>query len=280
MPKIHINLTRLLIITLAAILVGYLVLVIYVYLNQRKMIYFPQPLDARSLDAAQATAINFQDISIAADDGTLLRGWLRTDSTSTPQNLLIYFGGNAEELSYELVEIPRLAGWSIALINYRGYGQSGGQPSQDKLFADALSIYDHFAKRTDINKDKIVIMGRSLGTTVATYLASRRPSCQVILISPISSMVDVAQSHYPYLPASFLMQEKFLAINYAATIKTPLFYIYADQDKVVYPALSQRLAAAWLGAQSGYLAADQNHNSIMQDPKVWPLIKQHIAQCP
>ena len=138
-----------------------------------------------------------------------LRGWLLRAAGREPAPLLIYFGGNAEEASWVLSELAHIPGWSALVVNYRGYGQSEGAPSERALFADALALYDQAIKRLDIEPHRVVAMGRSLGTGVATYLASQRPIAAVILVSPYDSLVSIAQRAYPFLPVRLLLKHRF-----------------------------------------------------------------------
>ncbi len=117
---------------------------------------------------------------------------------------MIYFGGNGEEVSWLVPEFSRVPDWAALLVNYRGYGLSEGQPSETKLYRDALALYDRATRRPDIDSGRVIVMGRSLGTGVATYLASQRPVAGVVLISPYDSLVQVAREAYPFLPVNLL----------------------------------------------------------------------------
>src|SRR5690606_12067614 len=116
--------------------------------------------------------------------------------------LVIYFGGNAEEVSWMLEEAPRRApgvGW--LLVDYRGYGSSGGSPSEKALVEDAFRWYDRFAAGR-----KAYVFGRSLGSGVAVQLAARRPVAGVILIAPFDSLVEMGRHYYPVLPVDLLLK--------------------------------------------------------------------------
>src|SRR5262249_22796712 len=126
-----------------------------------------------------------------------------------PCPLVIYFGGNAEEVSWLLQESPRLAPWALLLVNYRGYGLSDGRPSESALYNDAVALYDWVTARPDTDARRIVFVGRSLGTGVATYLASQRTVSGVVLVSPYDNLVEVARGVYPYLPVDGLMRYRF-----------------------------------------------------------------------
>ena len=134
------------------------------YLMQERLIFLRQPLPD-SVRHATRELPDTTEIELRADDGTRLHGWLRHSPQATPPHgLLIYFGGNAEEISGHIHDAQAFAPWSVAAFNYRGYGRSEGRPSETALVADALVIHDHLARREDIDPTRIVAFGRSLGS--------------------------------------------------------------------------------------------------------------------
>src|SRR5258706_1022683 len=144
-------------------------------------------------------------LEIVAADGTRLRGWI-VKGSAAPAPAVIYFGGNAEEVSWTLAD-PRWPREStIVGLNYRGYGASEGAPGEPALTADALAIYDAVVRREDIDPRRIVVFGRSLGTAIAAHLAAERPVAGALLVSPFDSMTAVRKAHYPFLPVSLLLR--------------------------------------------------------------------------
>ena len=164
---------------------------VLIYFFQERLIFFPQPLTQDPLKANPGTAI--EEVTLVTADQVRLHGWLvKATPTQAPAPLLIYFGGNAEEVSWLVSTAGQYAGWSLLILNYRGYGSSEGKPGEAELFADALQIYDYAARRADAGR--IAVMGRSLGSGVAVYLAAQRPVAGVILVSPYDSVESVAMS--------------------------------------------------------------------------------------
>ena len=176
-----------------------------VYLAQDGMLFLPQPGPASLSQTRGGRAV--EDLAFTAEDGVVVRGWL-VRSARTPAPLIVYYGGNAEEVSWQAGE-PWPVDWSLALVNYRGYGQSEGKPSEQTLFADAEIAFDALAARADVDRSRIVLVGRSLGSGVATYVASRRQVAGVVLISPYDSVTALAQRHYPFLPVRLLLKHPF-----------------------------------------------------------------------
>jgi uncharacterized protein len=245
---------------------------VMMFLFQDSLIFLPQPV----VGLGPAPRAGLEEVEIAADDGTRLRGWI-AKARSERAPLLIYFGGNAEEVSWLVEEAPRLRGWSFLLVNYRGYGRSEGRPGERPFFADALRVYDWARERTDVDPERIGAMGRSLGSGVAVYLASARPLAVIILVSPFDSLTAVAQHHYPWLPVRWLLRHPFDSLGRAKTIHVPLLCSVAGRDRVIPPAHSARLYAAWAGPKRWVEFPDADHNGISAEPRFWPTIADFLA---
>ncbi|MCK5720652.1 MAG: alpha/beta hydrolase, partial [Thiomargarita sp.] len=201
-----------------------------------------------------------------------LQAWYFKNNSQSPAPLIIYFGGNAEEVSSHFTDLEHFTGWSLLLVNYRGYGLSEGKPSEKVLFDDALLIYDKFAARTDIDAQKIVAFGRSLGTGIAVYLAAHRKLAGVILISPYDSVASIAQEVYPYAPISLLLNHPFRVINYANKIQIPMLALIAKNDHIIPPHHSFKLIDAWGGQVHKKVIENTDHNNIVNETEVWQQI--------
>lgn len=242
------------------------------YLFQDKMIFYPQKIDQAEVEGIRQNHKNVEEISLIAKDGIKVNGWFVKNSSAGRPKILIYFGGNAEEVSYLIEKAPEFNDWSLVLINYRGYGQSGGKVSERSLYSDALEIYDHFINRKDIKDPKIAIMGRSIGTGVATYLASKRKTDAVILVSPYTSLKALAKVHYPFLPAGLILKYKFDSIKRAPEIKAPGLILAAAEDRTIPPGQSYQLAEKWGGTLKIKEFAEADHNTLGDDRDYWKTI--------
>ena len=247
------------------------------YVLQGHLIFLRPPLadgDRHEVGLLRGTT----EIRITAYDGTQLHGWLRhTVEEPHPRGLVIYFGGNAEEVSGQMHDAPMLAPWSIAAVNYRGYGLSEGSPSEEALTEDALVVYDWFAKRKDIDADRIVVFGRSLGSGVAAQLAAKRPVRAVVLVSPFDSLRSIARKQYPIVPVSLLLEHPFDSLARASGIESPLLVVAGEHDTLIPPEYSRRLHDAWLGPKRWVLLPDSGHNDIHTRPEYWPAIRELLA---
>ena len=158
----------------------------------------------------------------------------------------------------------------MLLVNYRGYGGSEGKPGEAELFADALQIYDYAQGRA--RGGRVALMGRSLGSGVAVYLAAQRPVAGVILVSPYDSIESVARGVYPFLPIALMLKHRFDSLSRAAQIRTPLLCLVASEDRVIPRPHSERLYAAWGGPRQWREISPAGHDSIADAPEYWRAI--------
>lgn len=244
------------------------------YFAQDGMLFFPQPGPAAPLAARRGHAV--EELAFTTADGVHVRGWL-VAAARTPAPLLIYYGGNAEEVSWQAAE-PWPEDWSLALVNYRGYGRSEGKPSEQALFADAELAFDALAARADIDRTRIVLVGRSLGSGVATHVASRREVAGLVLISPFDSMIALGQRHYPVLPVRLLLKHPFDSLSLAPAQKAPLLAIVGERDGIIPPEHSRRLYDAWGGPKQWALVLRAGHNELGPQPEFWRPIAEFLAE--
>ena len=247
------------------------------YLLQEQLIFLTRPLADADRYAAGVLP-GATEVEMVAHDGTRLHGWLRhTAGETASPGLVIYFGGNAEEVSGQMHDAPMLAPWSVAAFNYRGYGLSEGRPSEAALVADALAIYDRLAARDDVDPNRIVVLGRSLGSGVAVQLAASRPVRAVVLVSPFDSLRSIAGKQYPFVPVSLLLEHPFDSLARAPEIEAPLLVIAGERDRLIPPAFSRRLHDAWAGPKRWVLLPEADHNDIDTGPGYWPPMREFLA---
>jgi pimeloyl-ACP methyl ester carboxylesterase len=242
------------------------------WLVQEKLIFFPQPLMSTAHLSARATAWE-----VVAQDNTRLHGWV-VNADAAPAPAVIYFGGNAEEVSWTAAETRWPRDWTIVAMNYRGYGASEGKPGERELISDAVAIYDAVAKRSDIDPQRLVVFGRSLGTGVAVQLAAERPAAGVILISPYDSLVEIGKRHYPWLPVSLLLRHRFDALARADRIRMPLLVIVAQHDSIISNERSHALYERWAGPKTWHVIPDADHNSVGASDTYWQYVAKFLAE--
>jgi pimeloyl-ACP methyl ester carboxylesterase len=233
------------------------------YFFQDRLIFFPQPLAGSPRMPARTEAF-----AVVAADGTRLAGWVRSGAT-TPAPAVLYFGGNAEEVSWTFADPRWPRDWTVVAVNYRGFGTSGGEPSEHALSADALAIFDAVAQRHDVDPKRIVAFGRSLGTGVATYLAAHRPVAGVVLASPFDSLVAMGRTHYPWLPVGLLLRHRFDSASLAGSLSMPLLVIVAERDAIIPEARSRALYDAWGGPKTWIVVPGTDHNTLSVPDAFW-----------
>ena len=241
------------------------------YLMQDKLIFLTRPLSEREHRAIAARHPDVADVFLQAADGTRVHAWHVKAVEKSP--LVLYFGGNAEEVSWLLDELPRRKlGAAWLLVDYRGYGASDGKPSQGSLNADALLWYDYGTKLSG----QILAFGRSLGSGVAVQLAAERPLAGLVLVTPFDSLEAVARHHYPFLPVKLLLRHRFDSAALAPRISAPLLCIVATHDEVIPTVHAQRLYDAWAGPKR-WLALPGGHNETDHQADYWPAVQAFLA---
>ncbi len=217
------------------------------YLRQRSLIFYPHP----AVKSGRAEVLWLEN------GPERLKVWqVKREGPAA----LVYFGGNAEDVSLNLDHFKTLfPELSLYLMNYRGYGGSSGSPSEEGLLADSLKLFEHVA---DVHQT-IAVMGRSLGTAVAVHLAARKPVDGLILITPYSSMVDLARHYYPLLPVGPLLKDRFESILAAPGIDVPVLALIAGRDEIIPRAISDTLVDSFKpGLVSTIVIEGAGHNTI------------------
>ena len=266
-------------VALSVLVAGLALIQVYVYSIQDGMIFFPQPLGDGMRRIVHKARPDAEEIELKTADGHRLHGWfVRNHDGASLAPALIYFGGNAEEVSGIALQAREFCGVSLALFNYRGYGRSDGHPSESALFSDALAIYDLVAARPAVDRKRIVAFGRSLGSGVATYLASQRPLAAVVLVTPYDSMTAVARAKYPFVLADLLLKHPFDSISRARSIDAPLLALIAGADTIIPPVHAKRLAAAWRGPVTSIVIEGAGHNDVDSDPRYWSSLRDFLQR--
>lgn len=227
------------------------------FVFQRSLIYFPQPRSNQ-----QTTLMTLQ-----VGTGTVLV----STRPGTGSSALIYFGGNAEDVSRNMPDFSAaFPNHAIYLLHYPGYGGSSGSPSEQTILAAALALFD----RVHAEHNNIVVVGRSLGSGVAVHVASLRPVERLVLVTPYDSLADVAAHNYPYLPVRWLLRDKFESWRYAPQVTAPIRMIVAEQDEIIPRASSDRLRTRFKnGIVSYVVVAGVGHNTISDSADYLPLLK-------
>lgn len=210
------------------------------YVFQEKMIFFP---GKRIVDTPETIGLQYEDVYLVTDDETKIHGWYvpHPDAKAT----LLFFHGNAGNISHRLdsVSIFRGLGLSVFIIDYRGYGRSGGRPSEQGTYKDAQAAWNYLVDERRLRPDEIIVFGRSLGGGVAAGLAARVSPAAVILESTFTSIKELGKHYYPYLPVSWIARVRYPVDEDISSFNCPVLVIHSEQDDVVPFRHGQRLFA-------------------------------------
>lgn len=267
-----VRMKRMLLISALTLLFGYSAICLLMWWQQRSLMYFPTP--ARTPPASeQALQVPAQRLATGhVIEAALLRlAVLPARQPHGESRALIYFGGNAEEVSDSLPGLAQaFPDHAIYAMHYRGYSGSSGKPSEPALHADALALYEHVRR----SHPQIALVGRSLGSGIATRLATLRPVTELVLVTPYDSLLRVAQQAYRWLPVAWLLQDRYESWRDAPQVDAPTRLILAGRDEVIPPVHGQHLAAYFRpGIAQIRTIAEAGHNDIAGFPDYPTLLR-------
>lgn len=208
-------------------------------------------------------------------NGVKLQGWfLDKDANKT----VIYHGGNAEDLSGHCEVLFDGLEANTLLVNYRGYGASGGTPGQKEMIADCSAILDLFCKEKQVPHSSVFLMGRSLGSGVSVQVAAARPEVAgVILVTPFESIAAIAKFQYPWLPIERFLRHPFRSIDHAPNMQIPALILLAEFDEVIPVESGRKLGEAW-GGKKEILTLPMGHNDINENPAYFEAINHFVRE--
>lgn len=246
---------------IAILLLAYLALCAALFIYQRSLIYFPQPKSWGGPATTQRLQVKDAELVLTARQ-------------NTGPKAIVYFGGNAEDVSANLPSFSEtFPGHAIYLLHYRGYGGSSGSPSEAALQSDALALFDHVGK----THAEVTVVGRSLGSGVAVWVASQRPVSRLILVTPYNSIQELAAQRFPWFPISWLLVDKFESWKYAPQVTAPTLLIAAGQDEVIPAASTDKLYAHFKkGTAALKVLPGTSHNTVSQHPQYLPLFQSML----
>jgi uncharacterized protein len=231
----------------ASVVMIYLGLLVLLRLSESRMIYFPGT--QRHLLAPPAWLnLPTERVEIPTDDGITLVSWVIPAGSDSNGLWLLVCHGNAGNLSEFDRPVHyaglRQLGLNLLAFDYRGYGESGGTPSENGLYRDAQAAYRYLREKRGVPSDRIVVFGHSLGSAVAVDLVSRVPAAGLILDGALTSVIDRGQELYPYMPVRWIAKSKFNSLEKVAEIRIPKLFLHAVGDEVVPLAHGRRLFEA------------------------------------
>jgi pimeloyl-ACP methyl ester carboxylesterase len=215
---------------------------------QRSLLYYPQPAHVTTpLLPVPGRA------GVVASQRALASG-----------QAVIYFGGNAEDVSQSLAPLAQaFPGHALYLMHYRGYGHSAGRPTEADIAADALALFDQVHQ----SHPQVTVIGRSLGSGVALRLASQRPAARLVLVTPYDSIEDIAAERFALFPVRWLMRDRYASWRHVPQVAAPVTVIAAEHDAVIPRASTDKLVARFApGRARMHVLPKTDHNDILIAP--------------
>lgn len=247
---------KLLIFGLIALYLGAL---IFIYLTQDSKVFNPHEIEKKD------PLKDVEHITFEVQKDVVLEG-IHKKGENSP--LVLYFGGNADDATRIVLYVK---GFEVVAFNYRGFVNSGGKPSEKNIFSDALKIFDKYGQNRDV-----IVVGRSLGTGVATYLASKRNVKGLILITPYDSVVSMAQKMYPYFPIETLSKHKFESVKYILGVKAKVGLIEVKNDGTIPKYHFDKLKVKVQNLALHVELKNTTHGDVLQHPDFEKTIRKMI----
>jgi dipeptidyl aminopeptidase/acylaminoacyl peptidase len=200
--------------------------------SQSRLLF--NPGTKREVKNPRSSGHRTRAIVLRAQDGTKLAGWLMKPAVVGPHPAVIYFGGRSEEISWVARDAGKLfPGMAVLAVNYRGYGDSHGEPDEQLMVEDGRMLYDWLAEHSNVDKSRVAVVGRSLGSGVAVQVALERKAHSLVLITPYDSIVAIAKRKFRALPVDFVLRHRFESVKYAHALTAPTYVLRAASDDVV-----------------------------------------------
>ena len=239
----------------SSIIIAYLVLLFFIYFYQRNLLYHPSENNYQN----DKIEFSYDEIFIKVDDKIKLKSWIINKNLKKFKTLL-FFHGNAGELSnriYKLNELNKLD-INILLISWRGFSGNEGSPTEENLYKDAKAAIK-WLNRKEVENNKIILYGESLGTGVAVEIGKKNNFNSIILESPFTSMENAAKIYYPYLPVKLLLKDKYNSISKIKKITTPILIMHGKKDDIVPFSMGKELFEKANNPKYSYFTSDDDH---------------------
>jgi pimeloyl-ACP methyl ester carboxylesterase len=251
---------KILIFLIKLLLLAYITFGVVFFINQRDLLYAP------------TDTINhvFNEV-IFQNDKESINVIVVNDKK---EKAVLYFGGNGDTVSLSAFAFDRFfPDHTVYLVNYRGYGGSSGEASEKGICSDALAIFDQIrSKHSDIS-----VLGRSLGSGVATYLASKREFEKLVLITAYDSVQNMAQERFPLYPMSILLKDKYDSVSRVKDIDVKTLVLVAEKDNVITMKHSQKLIDAFPDSKVDVkIIEGAGHNNILRDDRYYHVLQKFM----
>jgi len=211
----------------------YATISIYVYYMQSNLIYFPNLAGRELVSTPKNIGLDYQDVELVTEDDIRLHGWYVPNENS--EKTILFFHGNAGNISHRLesIDIFNRLGLNVFIIDYRGYGQSEGKITEKGSYRDAEAAWHYLVNTRGIDESQIIVFGRSLGGSIAAWLASKQAPSALIIESGFTSVPSMGQRLYPFLPVRWLAHFKYDTIQYVQFVSCPVLVAHSKDDEII-----------------------------------------------
>ena len=210
----------------------YLILVLLVFWGQSRLIYFPG-IGREIIAEPSQIGLAYEPVKILTSDQQTLIGWFLpvVEARAT----VLFFHGNAGNISHRLdyLSMFNRLGYNTLIFDYRGYGQSSGKPSESGTYQDAMATWRFLTEEKSIAPSDIVLFGESLGGAVASWLAAQKKPGLLILASTFTSVPDLAEEIYPFLPVRQIARFEYNTLENLQAVVCPVLIAHSPQDEIV-----------------------------------------------
>lgn len=243
------------------LVVFYLTSLAILYVFQRELLFRPWGSEVPPTEAGLPAT---QVLTLTAEDGTALRAWYQPPATPEGRVVIFFHGNGGRLASYARVMKPMAAqGLGFLAVTYRGYPGSEGSPSEEGLYEDARAALRYADEVLKIPSHRRILMGLSLGTGVATQMATESDASLLVLVAPYTSIREVAGGVYWYVPVRYLLRDTFDSLARAAHIRSmPVLIFHGEEDKLIPFAQGQRIFAEFPGEKKFFPLKKQGHNDM------------------
>jgi fermentation-respiration switch protein FrsA (DUF1100 family) len=244
-----------LLLAVAAVYAGILALV---FAFQSRLVYFP--LKGEYAVTPQARGLAFERVTLRTEDHEQLAAWW-IPAAGQARGSVLLFHGNAGNIAHRVDYAAMFykLGYNTLLVDYRGYGESSGEPSEAGTYRDAVASWSWLTQTRGLKPADIVVFGESLGGGIATWLAAREKPRALILASTFTSVPDMGAAIYPWLPVRLISRIHYDNLANLALIEVPLMIAHSPNDEIIPYAQGRRLYAA-AKAPKSFLELNGGHN--------------------
>ncbi|MHB1423882.1 MAG: alpha/beta hydrolase [Gemmataceae bacterium] len=258
--------------------VAYVAILVIVLLLEDQFLYGPRHVE---LDKPPA-GVEVENVEMTSQRGDHIHAWWSKAKNWQPEQGAVLFchgnGGNLSHRGRVLTHWIKEMGLAVLIFDYPGYGRSSGEPSEEGCYAAGEAAYDWLCRTAKVPAERIILYGGSLGGGIATELASRRPHWALVLVATFTSIPDMAQSRFPWLPGRWLVRQRFDNLDKIASCRGPVFLAHSPQDGLIPFTQGERLFAAAPEPKRFFPMPNYHHNDL-PTPDFYPALQHFLVEC-